>query len=161
MSRLNEANMVKCEHKLNTNLWLLGICFTLFTFIVAINPGLLRLNTYLSLQLTLAIPFLTSSIFARTKQAYSEKVHFWENYGFITFMIAYSFLVNSVGILLSTLISIPVSMAFFSVSIGSAIVYSSLEVIEDRIKLAPRIYKDFLFISIVVFLGILPSLGIY
>src|SRR3990172_11101333 len=103
----------KCEAKLNANLWLLGVCFTLFTLIITINPAMLRDNPFLSLQLTLAIPFLMSSIFVRTKLMYSENPRFWDNYGFINFIIAYSFLVNVIGLLLSTMVSVNTGMAFF------------------------------------------------
>ncbi len=57
----------KARSKLEINLRLLAVAFILFTFIIALNPELIRNNIYLSLQLTLAIPFLISSIFARTK----------------------------------------------------------------------------------------------
>ena len=113
---------LKAKSKLEVDLYLLAIAFTLFTFIIAINPALVRNNVFLSLQLTLAIPLLISSIFARTKQGYSEKPATWEFYGFITFILAYAFLINVVGILLSTLVSIQIGIIFWGVNVNSRVV---------------------------------------
>ncbi len=153
-----ETSKTKSEARSNINLWLLSICFTLFTFIVAVNPKLLQENPFLSLQLTLAIPLLMTSIFARTKLAHTHRIRLWEEYGFITFIIAYGFLLNVVGILLAMLVNTQIGIIFFVANIFSALVYSGVEVIEQRSKLMSRIYKDLFFIFILFFLGILPIL---
>ncbi|MFA5169744.1 MAG: hypothetical protein WC386_03315 [Candidatus Paceibacterota bacterium] len=59
--------------KLNVNLWLLGVLFTVFTFLVATNSQLLKDNNLLAFQLTAAIPLIMSSIFARQKLACASK----------------------------------------------------------------------------------------
>ena len=149
----------KAESKLNVNLWLLGIAFTLFTFIIAVNPNLLRDNIFLSLQLTLAIPFLMSSIFARTKLLHTDSNHkIWDIYGFITFIMAYSFLINVVGIFLATLISPTTGIIFFSANILFALAYSIVEVKSCREGVFSKILKDSLFIILVLLLGVIPSL---
>lgn len=149
----------KAESKLNVNLWLLGISFTLFTFIIAVNPNLLRDNIFLSLQLTLAIPFLMTSIFARTKLMHVENNHrVWDIYGFITFIMAYGFLINVVGIFLSTLIGITTGMIFFGANIIFAMVYSIVEVRSCREGVFSKILKDSLFMILVLLLGVMPSL---
>lgn len=50
----------KAHVKVDVNLMLLAAAFTVFTFIGAANPDLLRNDFILSAQLTLAIPFLSS-----------------------------------------------------------------------------------------------------
>ena len=152
----NGINQQKAKVKLEVNLYLLTIAFTLFTFIIAINPALVKNNIYLSLQLTLAIPLLISSIFVRTQLSYSEKSAFWETYGFITFILAYAFLINVVGILLSTLVSVGTGIIFWSANVLLALLYSLLEVREDRTKIGPRLWKDVLFIAILLCVGLLP-----
>jgi hypothetical protein len=152
---------LKAKSKLEVDLYLLAIAFTLFTFIIAINPALVRNNVFLSLQLTLAIPLLISSIFARTKQGYSEKPATWEFYGFITFILAYAFLINVVGILLSTLVSIQIGIIFWGVNVILALLYSLLEIVEDKAKISSRPWKDMVFIAIILLAGLLPILGVY
>ena len=152
---------LKAKSKLEVDLYLLAIAFTLFTFIIAINPALVRDNVYLSLQLTFAIPLLISSVFARTKQSYSGKPAVWEFYGFITFILAYAFLVNVVGILLSTLVSAKIGVIFWGANVILALLYSALEIAEDRAKIASRPWKDIVFIAIILLAGILPVLGLY
>lgn len=154
-----EIVQLKARSKSEINLYLLAIAFTLFTFIIAINPALVRNNIYLSLQLTLAIPLLISSIFARTKLSYSAKPATWEAYGFITFILAYAFLINVVGILLSTLVGVTIGVIFWGVNIFLALLYSALEVAEDKAKISSRLWKDALFIAIILLAGLLPVLG--
>jgi len=152
---------VKAKLRLDINRTLLAICFTLFTFIAAINPSLLKDNILVAIQLTLAVPLLTSSLFARSKLAYAKIKHIWDNYGFITFLIAYGFLINTIGTLLSAITTLKIGMIFFGANIFLALMYSSLEISENKAKLKSRFIKDLAFILIIVFLGILPSLGIY
>ena len=151
----------KAKLRLDINRTLLAICFTLFTFIVAISPSLLKDNILIALQLTLAIPLLTSSLFSRSKITYAKNKKVWDRYGFITFLIAYSFLINIVGIFLSTITTIEIGLTFFGINIFLALIYSVIDVSEDKNKLKSRIIKDLSFILLIIFLGILPSLGFY
>ncbi|MFA6252466.1 MAG: hypothetical protein WCX74_03640 [Candidatus Paceibacterota bacterium] len=147
--------------KLNVNLWLLGVLFTVFTFLVATNAQVLRDNIIIAFQLTAAIPLMMSSIFARQRLAYSEKREKeWHVYGFIMFILAYSFLINSVGITIAYLVNIKVSILFFLINIINPIVYSYMEIMDDRTKIKSRIIKDGFFIIIVIILGVLPALAI-
>ena len=147
--------------KLNVNLWLLGVLFTVFTFLIATNAQILRDNNLMAFQLTAAIPLMLSSIFARQRLAYAGKREKqWYDYGFITFILAYGFLINSIGIMMAFLINIKVSMLFFSINIINPLFYSYMEIMDDRGKIKSRIYKDLFFIIIIILLGVLPSLGI-
>lgn len=156
-----EINKLKAESRTVINLRLLGISFTLFTFIAAISPFLLKENILLSLQLTIAIPLLITSIFARKKLAYTKKTELWNKYGFITSTIALAFLLNVVGIFLSVLVGKNVSLIFYASNILIAILYSLFEIYENKSLIKSRICKDLLFILILIILGILPALGIY
>lgn len=147
--------------KLNVNLWLLGILFTVFTFLVATNAEVLKNNTLMAFQLTAAIPLMMSSIFARQRLVYAEKREkAWHDYGFITFILAYGFLINSIGITMAFLINTKVAILFFLVNIVNPITYSYMEVAEDKESLKSRIYKDVFFILIIVLLGVLPALRV-
>jgi hypothetical protein len=147
--------------KLNVNLWLLGILFTVFTFLIATNSQLLRDNNIIAFQLTAAIPLMMSSIFARQRLVYSQKREKeWHDYGFITFILAYGFLINSIGITMAYMINTKVSMLFFLINILNPLVYSYMEIMDDKTKIKSRIIKDLLFIIVIVLLGILPALAI-
>jgi hypothetical protein len=161
MLKEEEINKFKADKRVGINLSLLGICFSLFTFIVAINSKILQNNFILAVELTIAIPFFLSSVFARTKLAYTKKPKMWDSFGFIAFTIGYSFLISVVGILLSSLVSIKVGMIFFALNLIMAFSYSTLEVIENREKLMGRLKKDLFFLVMIVVFGILPSLGVW
>jgi len=147
--------------KLNVNLWLLGIVFTVFTFLIATNARVLKDNNLIAFQLTAAIPLMMSSIFARQRLVYAGKREKeWHDYGFITFILAYGFLINSIGITIAFLINIQSAMVFFLINIINPLVYSYMEIMDDRKTLKARLIKDFAFILIVFLLGILPALGV-
>ncbi len=157
-----EAAQAKAKLKLDVNLWLLAIAFTLFTFIIAVNPELVRKNVYLSLQLTLSIPLIISSIFARMRLSHYGKTALWDRYGFVTFILAYGCMVNVIGILLSTLVGTGIAMVFWGVNILLALLYAAFELLEDRKdNVFGRLAKDLIFIVVIVTLGILPVLGVY
>ena len=161
MTKEEEINKFKSDKRTSINLSFLGICFSLFTFIIAINSKILQNNFLLAVELTLAIPFFLSSVFARTKLAHTIKPKMWDNFGFITFMTGYSFLLSVVGILLSSLVSVKVGMIFFTLNIIMALIYSTLEIVENSKKLKSRFSKDLFFIALIVIFGILPSLNVW
>jgi hypothetical protein len=76
--------------------------------------------------------------------------------GYITFLLAYTFLINSIGILLMTLLSFWIVAIFYSINILSALAYSAIEISYDRSKIKERVVKDLFFIALIVLLGILP-----
>lgn len=159
MKRVESYESIRDKQEINRLLF--GIAFSLFTFIAALNPNLLKSSLFLPLQLTLAIPLLLSSIFARSRMIISSNKEKWEEYGFITFLISYTFLVNVVGILLSLLIDTTLSMAFFGINILTSLVYSGMRVGERTSTLSSRFKKDLTFIILIVLGGILPSLKFY
>ncbi len=161
MLKEEDIRKSKSSERSKINLSFLGTCFSLFTFIIAINSKILQSNFLLATELSIAIPFFLSSVFARTKLAYTRRPKMWDKFGYITFTIGYSFLLSVVGILLSTLVSVKIGMIFFSLNILMAITYSAFEVVESKDKLKSRILKDLFFIILLVIFGILPSLNVW
>jgi len=113
------------------------------------------------LELGLAIPLFLSSIFARTKLSYAKKPIMWDRFGFITFILGYSFLISAIGIILTSITNSYLGMMFFALNCLMAVSYSIFEVIEDKTKLSKRIFQDMTFIILIIIFGILPSLGIW
>ncbi|MDB5260292.1 MAG: hypothetical protein JWN37_523 [Candidatus Nomurabacteria bacterium] len=148
--------------KLEFSYWLLAIAFTLFTFIITLNPALVKADPYLSLQLSLCIPLYFSSIFARAKISLNpQKVLLWEEYGFIVFMLAYGMTINVIGILLTNLVSLHIGLYFWGTNILASLIYTAMEVHTHEAILMAKLPKDIYFILILLILGILPSLGLY
>ena len=160
MVKESEKNKFKSQSRMSINMWLLGASFTFFIFSSTITPDLLKNNIFLALQITLAIPFFITSIFARSKLAYTKYPDKWDKYGFITFIFGYSFLINVVGILLSNLVALKVGMIFFVANILSNLLYSYMDLSEKK-EWTHYIYKDLFYIGILIFGGILPSLRVY
>lgn len=150
----------KSDIHLNINLWLLSVSFTIFALIVSLNTELLQ-NSLFSFQLVAAIPLFFTSILARSKMSLSGKPQMWDDYGYITFLLGYTFLVNVVGTLFSYQVALSGGIIFFAINFLLAIIYSFIEVIEDYSKLRNRILKDSFFILIVLIGGVFPSLGLY
>jgi hypothetical protein len=155
-----EINKFKSQSRMSVNLWLLGASFTFFIFSVNINPDLLKSNIFLALQITIAIPLFITSVFARNKLAYTKYPKKWDQYGFITFILGYAFLINVIGILLSNIIGLTIGLIFFGANILSDLIYSYVDLSEKNYWVN-YIYKDFLYITILILGGILPSLGVY
>ena len=154
-------NKTKEDNRIKINLTLLGICFTLFTFLIAFNPNLLKNNLFITLQLVCAIPLLMTSLLAKVKASYKLGKNRWATLGFETYLIAYAFLINVVGIFLLSSISLLAGFVFFIINILSALTYSVMELYYNPQKFYERVTKDLTFIAILIFLGILPALGVY
>lgn len=152
---------IKSKLRLDINRSLLGAAFTVFGLIVSLKTPLLRESILVPMQLTLSIPLLLSSIFARSKLAHTSMPQMWEDYGYATFLFAYSFLINVVGILLTSSVSIVCGLTFLIFSVVISWTYSFFEVKESKAKLFSRIKKELLFTLLIVLGGILPVLRVY
>lgn len=160
MLKEEEILKIKAVERAKVDLAFLGICFSLFTFIVAVNTKIFQNNFLLALELTIAIPIFFSSIFASKKLAYTKKPKIWNQVSSITFKVGYAFLISVVGILLSSLVDISVGIVFFALNVLIALGYSALEVVENKENLKSRFYRDLFFIFLIILFGVLPSLGI-
>ena len=96
-----EINKIKENARISINVALLGVGFTLFTFLMAFNPAILKENLLLTFQLVCAIPLLMTSLLSRSKASYTFGINRWRHLGFITYLIAYAFLINVIGIFLN------------------------------------------------------------
>jgi len=152
----------RVDQKMQFTYGLLEIAFVLFTFIIALSPELVRENILLALQLSLSIPLYFSSIFLRAKiTAHPTRPLLWEQFGFYTFIVAYSFTINVVGILLADLVSVDVALWFWAANILSAFMYSVLEIYGNEASFEARVRKDFCFMGMLIVFGVLPVLGVY
>ena len=161
MKKEQEIEIPKTASRIDINIAILSIGFLLFTLIIAVNPELLTNNILLTLELTLTIPLLLTSCFARTKLFKTTREKLWNNFGFISFILGYGMLINVIGMFLNSFVNLKVCLIFFAANIIMALLYSTIEVLENKRKLASRFYKDAFFIILLILGGILPSLGLY
>lgn len=154
-------NQLKGSLRMEINLYLFTASLTLFGFITAINPNLLKENFVLAIQLACAIPLFLTTVFARSKLAYTSLPKMWGEYGYITFLLAYAFITNVLGILLAISMSPGFGIFFFVFNILVNASYTILEVIEHPDKLSLRVIKDTIFALLLILGGVLPVLGIW
>jgi len=102
-----------------------------------------------------------NNLFCRIKQAYKDPKQKWNGIGFISFTFAFGFFINFVGLLLKLFVPINIVMIFFFLNIFLSAMRSSVQVYHEPAKLKNKLIRELLHISIIVFLGILPALGIY
>jgi hypothetical protein len=154
-------NSNKQANRILIGVTLLAICFTLFTFLMAFNPDLLKENTFLTLQLVCAIPLFMTSLLSRTKASYTTNQPVWKHVGFFTFILAYAFLINVIGLFLISSISLIIGLIFFVTNIVLALGYSFIEVVYENFPVKERLIKDLTFILVLVLMGILPAISFY
>lgn len=154
-----ELNHKESESKNLVNVTLLGICFTIFTFILSIRPELLTKNYIIAVQLICSIPFLMSAILARSKSSYTIGVHKMQTFGYFTYVLGYTFLLNVIGLLTIYFISIQIGLIFFAVNILAALSYSVVSIVDGKSTWKRRLIKDLAFITIILILGVLPAFG--
>ena len=158
---IKKGHETKNRLRLDINLSLLQVSFTVFALFISLNPAVFQKSPLVPIQLTMSIPLLMSSIFARSKVAATKRPAMWEQFGFISFLISYTFLLNVLGILLAAYIGSAVGLTFLIFNVLMAFLYSFFDVIEEPKKLPSRIVKDLFFLSLILFGGIFPALGVY
>ncbi len=156
-----ERSRFKTDTRNLIDVTLLGICITLFGLVATIKPEIISSNPFFTLQLVLAVPFFMCGLLARIKEAVYSDSHRWTKLGFISFTIAYGFFINSIGLLLSFISAVYISLVFLGVNTALTLVRASIVVSYKPQNLKRRIFREIVHISLIVFLGVLPILGVY
>ena len=158
---VSKKQEIKSKLRVDISRSLITVSITIFIFILTFKPEILKGSFLLPVQITFSIPLFLTSMFARMRLAYKERPKIWETYEYISFVLGYFLLLNSLGILLSLRINLTIGMMFFAINILISLIYSSILIRENKAKLKSRIIKDSFFIIITLFGGILPSLSLY
>jgi|SRR3989344_4224485 len=152
-------HLLKTEIRVAINIALLTLVFAIFTLIITLNANILKENVLLALQLVLAIPLLMSSALSNLKLVTLQHAKKIDMLAHISFLVGYSFLINTIGILLALFVSLPISILFFAANIVMALIYSFILTSYDKKEIKIRLLEDAYFFISVVILGILPALG--
>ena len=162
MKKEEERKRFKAETRNLIDVTLLGICITFFGLVATIKPEMLSENPFFTLQLTLTIPFFVCGLLARIKEAVYKDSNRWKNLSFVSFTLAYGFLINSIGLILSFITPIYVSMTFFGVNTLLTLTRASVAVSYSRPRqLKGRGLREIIHIVLIIFLGVLPALKVY
>ena len=157
----DDRKRFKADTRNIIDITLLGICITLFGLVATIRPMIISQNSIFTLQLVLAVPFFMCGLLARIKEASYADCHRWRKLSLISFTIAYGFFINSIGLLLSFITVAYISMAFFAVNTLLTLLRASIVVSYNPQELKGRVFREFIHILLIVFLGVLPALGVY
>ncbi len=159
--KVTQRQIERSEFRLFINISLFSASIGALFFILTLRPELLSGTLFLPTQISLAIPFVLSSLFSRARLGFTTKPEIWKGFAFSTFLIGYTFIINSLGILLGLLVGGGIAMLFLMTNIALAVMYSILEVREHPENIGARVLKDLAFILLVFFGGLLPALGIW
>jgi uncharacterized membrane protein (DUF485 family) len=150
----------KSSNRISLNRVLFSIALAAFFLTVNLKEEFF-FDRVLILQLVLSIPLLLTSMLAYSKVGYRTQTRRWNKLAWITFAFGYGFLLNVIGILLAKTSGILISIVFFVSTWVLAIIYSLVDISYDKRVLKERLYKDLLFISIQILLGVFVVLNVY
>jgi hypothetical protein len=161
MTLKEEQKRFKADTRNLIDVTLLGICITLFGLVATIKSEMLSENPFFTLQLVLAIPFFVCGLLARIKEATYAEGERWRKLSVFSFTIAYGFLINSIGLMLSFITPVYTVIAFFGVNTLLTLMRAWISVSCIPSRLSNRIFREVVHIILIVFLGVLPALKVY
>lgn len=156
-----ERKKFKTDTRNQIDVALVGICVTLFALVATIRPEILSRDIFFTLQLTLAIPLFMSGLLARIKETAHADSARWRKLSFISFTFAYGFFINSIALLLSSIVATYISIIFLAVNTLLTLTRASIVVSYRPEKLKSRILREAFHLALIIFLGLLPILGLY
>ena len=131
----------------------IGIAITIFVLVLTIRSELFS-SKILTYQLVLTIPFWIITLLTQVKIVHARGLKTYYLINKLVYGIAFAFLYNSLGLLITGYISLGLGLVWFSIYL----IYSILSLVIDFRK--NRLYGDLTSIIIIILLGILPALGI-
>jgi len=162
MEKLSEEKKrFKVDTRNLIDVTLMSIAITLFGLIATIKPELLSENIVFGLQLALTLPLFMCGLLSRIKEATYTNSKRWAKLSALSFTTGYGFFLNVVGLIIAFIAPIYMSLAFFGVNTLLTLVRAGIVISYDSSELKKRIIRETYQILLIVFLGILPALGVY
>ena len=144
-----KTNPQKSANKVTINSFMMGSLFFVLTLIITLDPD--KFSYPIIFQLFLAIPMLYVSSLAYSKVGYYEKTYAWDILGWFTNTTGNLFVINAIG-LLAEKFSHNLSYIYFSLFCLLMIIYTFINIRENRKILHEKIFK-LAFLLLIVFLG--------
>ncbi|MEI6237370.1 MAG: hypothetical protein WCP03_02100 [Candidatus Saccharibacteria bacterium] len=162
MTNKTQKKEVKASIRIGVNSTLISASFVIFVLLFTLNPQILKENKIIAIQIVMSIPLLVSATLARTRSIYAKRhLGLYKIFHALCFETAYAMVINSVGLLLSMYTDAYIVIIYFIVNITLALVFSILEIAENSGKTKERLWKDGLFIAVIVLFGLFPLLNLY
>jgi len=167
----------KAETKLQINVALLGVTFTIFTLIFTLGADL-RLQDEILFELSIAIPFFLSSITAysnvmsyeraageseQEKNIQDSMMQRWRCLAWMSYATGFSFLIAVLGISIYVGFdrAILPAVLFYLITWILGIVYGTIDVINDPKQLWKRLQKTSYFIILEFLFGMMIIINDY
>lgn len=155
--RLEEIQRLKRSPQyLTVDARFLGVTITVFILMLTVKSELLE-SLLIAGQLSLAIPFWIAALISQSKIVDFRSLKKYYSMNKISSGIALAFLYNTLGLLIVRYISLPIGIIFFSLFLIYE-VYTAFFHLE--IRKPDRTIRDTMVLLILIFGGLLPSLGI-
>ncbi|MCK4635023.1 MAG: hypothetical protein KAT37_04065 [Candidatus Aenigmarchaeota archaeon] len=151
----------KATSRIAMNSRLIAVITAVFFLIINLKIEILTQNGLLALQLVLAIPFLFTSTLAYSKLGYRKETKRWNTLGWITFIIGYAFMLNTIGVLVGRYVDVLFGVLFFLANWILTIIYSLIDISYEKSVIKERLVKDSFFILIQIFFGLFILLGVF
>jgi hypothetical protein len=145
----------KSSNRVSINAFMMGNLFFIFTLIWTISPE--KFSPYILAQLVLAIPLFLISSLSYSKVGYWEKHEAWDRFGWITNTVGNIFILNVIGLMTASFFR-NLALVYFALIILLFGIYYAINVKYKPHTKNERIIKFILFLIILFFGGILPSL---
>jgi len=144
-----ETNPQKSANKVTINSFMMGSLFFVLTLIITLDPS--KFSKAIIFQLFLAIPLLYVSSLAYSKIGYYKETFEWDALGWFTNTIGNLFVINAIG-LLALKFSATLSHIYFFLFCLLMILYTIINIKQNRRILYEKIFK-LIFLLIIIFFG--------
>lgn len=144
-----KTNPQKSANKVTINSFMMGSLFFVLTLIITLSPN--KLSSPIIFQLFLAVPLLYVSSLAYSKIGYWKETYEWDALGWFTNTVGNLFVINAIG-LLALEFSRTLSYIYFSLFCLLMIIYTFINIRQNKKILTEKIFK-LVFLLVIVFLG--------
>jgi len=144
-----QTNPQKSANKVTINSLMMGSLFFILTLIITLDPN--KFSPAIIFQLFLAVPMLYVSSLAYSKIGYWKETFEWDALGWFTNTIGNLFVINAIG-LLALKFSQTLSVLYFSLFCLLMIIYTFINIRQNKKILFEKIFK-LVFLLVIVFFG--------
>lgn len=144
-----KTNPQKSANKVTINSFMMGSLFFVLTLIITLGSN--KFSHAIIFQLFLAVPLLYVSSLAYSKIGYWKETYEWDTLGWFTNTTGNLFIINAIG-LLALQFSLILSCIYFSLFCLLMIVYTFINIRQNKKIFHEKIFK-LIFLLIIVFFG--------
>lgn len=149
-----ESKKHKSTSRVKINSSMMGILFGIFSIIWALSTE--KINSWLLIQLVIAIPLLFVSSLSYAKVGLHGKTKLFDKFGWYTTTLGNNLVLNVIGLMVASY-SISLAYLYFSMIAVGMFIYYSFNVYYKRDTLKEELTKYIIIILVLVIGGIYPA----